>query len=126
MVTGLAEAFYFAGQVGLDHRLLRDVLAAGPMASFVSRGKADKIVERDFEVQAAIQDVHYNIQLITDAARERGLAAPLLDVCRELFAETEGLGHGGADMAAVIHAIAARTGNGVRSGNRRSEAGPAS
>jgi 3-hydroxyisobutyrate dehydrogenase len=113
MVAGLAEAFHFAERVGLDQGLLRDVLDAGQMASFVSRGKANKIVERDFGVQAAIRDVHYNNRLVTDAARARGLASPLLDVCGELFAETEGLGHGGADMAAVIHAITARSATGT-------------
>jgi 3-hydroxyisobutyrate dehydrogenase-like beta-hydroxyacid dehydrogenase len=37
LVAGLAEAFHFAGQPGLDPALLRDVLDT-PMASFVSRG----------------------------------------------------------------------------------------
>ena len=81
MVAGLAESFHFAEGVGLDPALLRDVLDAGPMASFVSRGKADNDRRRDFAVQAAIADVHYNNRLITAAARARGLASPLLDVC---------------------------------------------
>ena len=38
------------------------------------------------------------------------IQAPLLDVCGDLFAETEDGGRGGDDMAAVIHAIAARSG----------------
>jgi 3-hydroxyisobutyrate dehydrogenase len=108
-VTGLAEAFHLARGVGLDPALLRDVLDAGPMASFVSRGKAGKIVAGDFEVQASIRDVHYNNRLIVEAARAHGLAAPLLDVCRELYAETESLGRGAEDMASVIHAVTARS-----------------
>jgi 3-hydroxyisobutyrate dehydrogenase len=83
------------------------------------------LVDRDFPVQAAIADVHYNSRLVTDAARQRGLAAPLLDVCEELFAETEQLGHGRADMAAVVTAIAARTGRGTRSASSRTGAGSA-
>jgi 3-hydroxyisobutyrate dehydrogenase len=125
MVAGLAESFHFAEGHGLDPALLRDVLAAGPMASFVSRGKADMLVERDFPVQAAIADVHYNNRLITGAARRKGIASPLLDVCEELFAETEGLGHGKADMAAVVTAITARTGRDIRSGSSRTGAGSA-
>jgi 3-hydroxyisobutyrate dehydrogenase len=108
MVAGLAESFHFAEGHGLDTSLLRDVLAAGPMASFVSRGKADMLVAQDFPVQAAIADVHYNNRLITAAARKQGVASPLLDVCEELFSETEALGHGKADMAAVISAYRAR------------------
>lgn len=108
-VTGLAESVHFARGHGLDVRLLRAILDAGPMASAVSRGKAAKLVEEDFAAQAAIADVLKNNRLITGAARERGLASPLMDACHALFAETVALGHGGLDMAAVIHAIEART-----------------
>jgi 3-hydroxyisobutyrate dehydrogenase len=108
MVAGLAESFHFAEGYGLDRARLREVLDAGPMASFVSRGKADMLVGREFPVQAAIADVHYNNRLITAAARAKGIASPLLDVCEQLFAEAEGLGHGSADMAAVINAYQAR------------------
>ncbi|GIF22611.1 3-hydroxyisobutyrate dehydrogenase [Actinoplanes tereljensis] len=125
MVTGLAEAFHFAQGVGLDPALLRDVLDAGPMASFVSRGKAGKLVDRDFAVQASIRDVHYNNRLIVEAARAHGLAAPLLEVCAQLYAETEELGHGGQDMAGVIHAVTARSATGTATASSRNAAGNA-
>ncbi|MBM2620045.1 NAD(P)-dependent oxidoreductase [Actinoplanes sp. LDG1-06] len=105
MVTGLAEAFHFADAYGLDRGLLRQVLDAGPMASAVSRGKAGKLVEADFAVQASIRDVLKNNELIVAAARHRDVASPLLDVCRDLYAATAALGHSEADMAAVIHAL---------------------
>jgi 3-hydroxyisobutyrate dehydrogenase len=50
-----------------------------------------------------------NNRLITEAARQAGIASPLLDVCHALFAETLALGHATLDMAAVVHAIEART-----------------
>jgi 3-hydroxyisobutyrate dehydrogenase len=109
MVTGLAEAVHFAGRHGLDLRQFLAVLDAGPMASDVSRVKALKLVARDFAAQAAIQDVLYNNRLVADAAREADLASPLLDACHALFGEAMALGHGTADMAAVLHAIEART-----------------
>lgn len=109
MVTGLAEAFHFAGAHGLDAERLRAVLDAGPMASTVSRVKARKLTDADFEVQAAIRDVLENNRLIVESARAAGFASPLLDACHALYAETDELGHGGADMAAVIRAIEART-----------------
>ncbi|GAA0582148.1 NAD(P)-dependent oxidoreductase [Paractinoplanes ferrugineus] len=125
MVTGLAEAFHFADGVGLDPALLRDVLDAGPMASFVSKGKGGKIVAGDYSVQAAIRDVHYNNRLIVEAAAKHGLATPLLDICRELYAETEQQGRGGEDMASVIHAVKARNAPGTSSANSRNGAGNA-
>ncbi|MFC9956455.1 NAD(P)-dependent oxidoreductase [Streptomyces nigra] len=109
LVTGLTEAFHFAGRHGLDPALLRDVLDAGPMASAVSRGKAAKLVARDFDVQAAVADVLKNNRLIAEAAREAEVASPLLDVCHALFGETVAQGHGTEDMVAVLRALEART-----------------
>ncbi|WP_277402531.1 NAD(P)-dependent oxidoreductase [Streptomyces verrucosisporus] len=114
LVTGLTEAFHFADRHGLDRRLFLDVLDAGPMASGVSRMKAPKLLARDFGVQAAALDVLKNNRLIHEAAREAGLASPLLDVCHALFGETVALGHGDRDMVAVLHALEARTDHGRR------------
>jgi 3-hydroxyisobutyrate dehydrogenase len=109
MVTGLAETFHFARGHNLDLSTLRAILDAGPMASSVSRIKAQKIVEQDEVAQAALLDVLKNNQLIADAARKAGLASPLLDVCHALFREAQAQGHGARDMIAVLHAIEART-----------------
>ncbi|GHG99598.1 NAD(P)-dependent oxidoreductase [Streptomyces lanatus] len=109
LVTGLTEAFHFADRHGLDQRLLKDVLDAGPMASSVSRGKAPKLLSRDFAVQAAAADVLKNNRLIAEAARKADIASPLLDVCHALFGEAVAQGHGGEDMVAVLHALESRT-----------------
>jgi 3-hydroxyisobutyrate dehydrogenase len=110
MVTGLAEAAHFADRLGLDMQQFLGVLDAGPMASSVSRVKVRKLVDRDFRVQAAIADVlENNCGPIADAARQAGIASPLLDVCRALFGEAHSLGLAAADMVAVIRAIEQRT-----------------
>jgi 3-hydroxyisobutyrate dehydrogenase len=109
MVTGLAESLHFAERSGLDLGQVVAVLDAGPMASVVSRGKAAKLLQRDFSPQAAIADVLKNNRLIAEAARAAHLASPLIDVCTALFAETVALGAGGEDMAAVVRAIELRT-----------------
>ena len=109
MVTGLAEAVHFAEKHALDLQRLQAVLDAGPMASSVSRVKLPKLLERDFSAQAAIPDVFNSTRLIADAARQSGLASPLLDVCRALYGETVNLGQSDCDMVAVVTAIEART-----------------
>jgi 3-hydroxyisobutyrate dehydrogenase len=110
-VTALAEATHFAEQHGLDLELFRDVIAAGPMASSISAVKLPKLIAKDFSVQASIRDVLMNNQLIANAARDAGIASPLLDVCHALFAETDASGRGALDMAAVLCAIEDRTRN---------------
>lgn len=108
LVAGLAEAVHFAQCQGVDLGLLRAVLDAGPMASAVSRIKLEKLVKRDFGVQAAISDVLMNARLVAAAATQAGAATPLLDDSLQLFAATEALGLGREDMAAVIQALEAR------------------
>ena len=109
MVTALAEAAHLARRYGLDMKQFQAVLDAGPMASNVSRVKVNKLVNQDFEAQASIVDVLKNSRLAAEAARGANLASPLLDVCCRLYSEAVELGHGQADMAAVIRAIEART-----------------
>jgi 3-hydroxyisobutyrate dehydrogenase len=109
MVTGLAEAIHFAERHSLDLEKLVAVLAASPMASDVSRVKAAKLLAKDFAAQAAISNVLENNRLIVDAAREAGIASPLIDVCYALYRETEAQGLGGKDMVAVLRAIEKRT-----------------
>lgn len=111
-VTGLTEAFHFAERQGLDQGLFLDVVAAGPLSSGVSRMKAPKLLAGDFAVQAAALDVLKNNRLIAGAARASELASPLLDTCHALFEETVALGHGSADMVAVLHALRARSDEG--------------
>lgn len=108
LVTGLAESVHLAMKNGSSLQTLRAVLDSGPMGSAVSRGKLEKLVDDDYSVQASLANVLYNNVLIADSARKLGAATPLLDDCLQLFQEAVGLGHGGQDMIAVLHAITAR------------------
>lgn len=106
--TGLAESVHFARRNGLDLAQLAAVLNGGQMASGITRVKLPKLIDRDFSIQAAIPDVLKNASLIADAAQAAGIAAPLTDLCRDLYRETLELGHDQADMAAVVTAFEAR------------------
>lgn len=108
MVTGLAETFHFASRSGVDRDVLREVLAAGPMASVVSRGKAQKLTDDDMSAQAAIADVLKNARLAEDAAHTAGSAHPLITASRELYEEAAAAGRGDLDMIGVITALVAR------------------
>ena len=68
------------------------MLDAGPMASHVAQVKAAKLVAGDFDVQAAVSDALKNNRLVALAARDARLASPLIDLCQELYGETEARG----------------------------------
>jgi 3-hydroxyisobutyrate dehydrogenase len=108
-VTGLVEAFHFAAAHELDLEVLRRVVDEGPMASAVSRAKLAKLVAGDWAVQAGAADVLMNAELVVTAARQAGVATPLADAARELFAETVEGGWGDLDMVAVLAAVRGRS-----------------
>jgi len=114
MVTGLVEAVHLADRSGLDRGVLAEVLLSGPLASPLLRGKLGKLLADDFSVQAAIADVAKNTGLIVGAARSVGAATPLADTCDELFGQTLRLGHGSADLIAVLRALERRAGEPVQ------------
>ncbi|WP_231734883.1 NAD(P)-dependent oxidoreductase [Microbacterium hominis] len=113
VVTGLAESFHFAAQHGVPATLLRQVLDAGQMSSPISRVKTAKLAAEDWTPQASIRDVLMNNELITESARTAGIASPLLDVTRELYADAVARGDGDLDMAAVVRAISDRSAGGA-------------
>ena len=108
-VTGLVEAFHFAAEHGLDLETFRRVVEEGPMASTVARAKLGKLLDGDYEVQAGAADVLMNAELIVAAGRRAGLATPVADVCRDLFAEAVADGWGDLDMAVVLEAVRERS-----------------
>jgi 3-hydroxyisobutyrate dehydrogenase len=118
-VTGLAEAAHFAERHGLDLQKFRAIVDAGQMSSDTSRVKILKLVMRDFAVQGSITNAQKVNRLIAQAARETGIASPLLDVCYALFDEALALGHGQSDIAAVVHALERRTESSKRSRSAR-------
>jgi 3-hydroxyisobutyrate dehydrogenase len=109
MVTGLAEAYHLAERFGLDLDTFVAVHDAGPMASRVSTRKAAKLRAGDFLAEAGLADVFKNNRLVVEAARRRGIPAPLMDVCHDLYRDVVEAGLGDQDMAAVVRAFAART-----------------
>lgn len=104
-VTGLAESFHLAQRLGLDLQAWQHIVDVGPMASAVSRGKAAKLVARDFSVQAGAADVLKNCRLIAAAAEGVEAAVPSMLESRRLFEELVASGHGDVDMAGVALAL---------------------
>ena len=84
------------------------------MASDVSRIKAEKLLAGDFSRQAGIADVLKNSRLVVEAARSAEIASPLMDVCLDLYGETDTMELEEDDMISVIRAIDMRTETGSR------------
>jgi len=108
MLASLAEAVHFAGRHGLDLRRFQEAIDAGPMASDVTRVKLPKLVERDFTPQAAMADALNSERLIAAAARQAGVATPMLEAGLALYHQAVEQGDGKLDMVAVLRTLEAR------------------
>lgn len=108
-LAGLSEAVHFAGSVGLELTAFKSVIDAGPMASGITRVKLPKLIDREFSVQAATSDALASCTLIASAARKAGVASPMLDLAKDLYAESVALGNSRMDMASVLAAIEDRS-----------------
>jgi 3-hydroxyisobutyrate dehydrogenase len=100
---------HFAERNNLDLRTFEEAIASGPMACDLTRIKIPKLISRDLTVQAATSDAYNSTTLVAYAARAAGIASPLLDLSRQLYAESVESGNGRLDMMSAITAIEART-----------------
>ena len=106
-MTGLAESANFARAQGLDMPAWASIVNASQMVSDISKVKTAKLIANDFSAQAAIANVLETNRLIADAAHRSGIAAPIMDVCLNLYRQAKAQELGSSDMIAVVKAFEA-------------------
>lgn len=107
MTAGLAEAMNLVTAQSLSPEVFAQVLDAGPMASFYSKHKLDKMIRQDWSPQASVRDCYNSTQLIGSAAREADCPVPMLQTAASLYGEALSSGIGEDDMIALIRLLAA-------------------
>jgi 3-hydroxyisobutyrate dehydrogenase len=105
-VTGLlgvlAETIALAEGEGLDPRRFLEIIQGGPLDVPYAQLKGTSMIERQFPASFSLRLAHKDVRLILEAAREAGLALPLMTAVEQSFARAEAQGHGDEDMAAVV------------------------
>jgi 3-hydroxyisobutyrate dehydrogenase-like beta-hydroxyacid dehydrogenase len=100
----LAEGLTFASRCGVDPAQALEVLRAGLSYSRVMDTKGDKMVRRDFTVEARLSQHHKDVGLILAIAQCANLDLPLTKVHDQLLSAAELAGYGAADNSAIIAA----------------------
>ena len=103
----LAEGLTFAESFGVDPVQALEVLRAGLSYSRVMDTKGQKMLQRNFAVEAKLSQHHKDVRLILDSAQRLQLDLPLSRVHDQLLAVAEAAGFGDADNSAVIMALQA-------------------
>lgn len=98
----VAEALIFLEAHGVDTDAAVQVLAGGLAGNRILDRKAATMLAREFTPGFRIDLQHKDLGIFLDAARERGVAAPLGAVAAQLVAALNAQGHSGLDHSALM------------------------
>ncbi len=101
----LAEGLVLAEQAGLDMEKVVRLLINGAPGSPLVKGKAARIVARDYHTDFALRWMHKDLGYALAAAVEEGEPMPTVAAARELYRFAMRHGHADEDFAAVAEAL---------------------
>lgn len=102
--AAIAEGLIFAKRMGIDLSQALTVLRSSAAYSRVMDVKGDKMVTRDFRVQARLSQHLKDVRIILDESRRLNQTLPLSETHRSILERAEEAGWGEADNSAVINA----------------------
>ena len=100
-----AEAIKFATAGGLDASRVVEAIGAGAAGSWQLSNLGPKIIAGDYRPGFFIKLIRKDLRLVTEAARESGLALPGLSLMASMFNSAAALGHDLDGTQAVAAAL---------------------
>ena len=98
----VSEALVFVEAHGVDPRAATRVWAAGLAGSRILEAKGEKMITREFGPGFKV-DLHVkDLGIVTDAAREAGVAVPLAEQAADLMHSLSASGRGDLDHSALL------------------------
>ena len=104
-LQALAEAVVFLEAYGVDTEAALEVLGGGLAGSAVLHHKRDNLLSRSFPPGFRIALHHKDLGILTAAAREAGVVAPLGALVAQLMASANAVGDGELDHSALIRGV---------------------
>jgi len=101
-LAAACEAMAMASRLGLDLRLVADVVNASSGASWIFADRMARALEGDYAPRAAARVLLKDVGLFVGEARKLGLTAPMAECAREVFHDTVARGFAEEDDAAVL------------------------
>jgi 3-hydroxyisobutyrate dehydrogenase-like beta-hydroxyacid dehydrogenase len=100
-----AEAIRFASAGGLDAARVIEAIGAGAAGSWQLSNLGPKIVAKDYAPGFFIKLIRKDLRLVTEAARDAGVALPGLALMTSMFNSAAALGHDLDGTQAVASAL---------------------
>jgi 2-hydroxy-3-oxopropionate reductase len=116
-IEALSEAVVFLEAYGVDTEAALQVLGGGLAGSKVLDQKKQNMLSRSFEPGFRIELHHKDLGIVTAAAREAGVVAPLGALVAQLMASARAVGDGGLDHSALLRGVERLSGRGAAATN---------
>jgi 3-hydroxyisobutyrate dehydrogenase/glyoxylate/succinic semialdehyde reductase len=100
-MAGFAEAVILGESLGIPRGLLFDTVLSSPVVAPFLSFKRSIIEEGRFDAEFPLQWMHKDLQLASDTAYETGVAMPLANAVKEVYALAKKNGLGEQDFSAV-------------------------
>jgi 3-hydroxyisobutyrate dehydrogenase-like beta-hydroxyacid dehydrogenase len=100
-MIAFSEAVILGESLGIPKGLLLDTLLSSPVTAPFLAFKRPKIESGAFDVEFSLQWAHKDLQLASDTAYETGIAMPLANAAKEMYALAMKNGLGEQDFSAV-------------------------
>jgi putative dehydrogenase len=108
-----AEALSLAAKVGVDLRVMLDILGDSSASSWMLKDRGPRMLQADPEVTSAVDIFVKDLGIVLEAGREAKAALPLAALAHQMFLAVSGRGDGAADDSQVIRTYHAMSGTGV-------------
>jgi L-threonate 2-dehydrogenase len=114
-IAVVAEAFSLAAKVGVDLRVMLEILSGSSASSWMLKDRGPRMFEPDPEVTSAVDIFVKDLGIVLEAGRDAKAALPLAAVAHQMFLATSGRGDGAKDDSQVIGTYHAMSGGVGRS-----------
>lgn len=105
-----AEAMALAAKVGVDRKLMLELLGGSAASSWMLNDRGPRMLEDEPTVASAVDIFVKDLGIVLEAGRGAKAATPLAALAFQMFLAASAAGHGKADDSQVIRAYGALNG----------------
>jgi 3-hydroxyisobutyrate dehydrogenase len=105
LVQGLAEGMSFAKCVGLDAKLVLDVISKGAAQSWQMENRGETMVDDKFEFGFAVDWMRKDLSICLAEARRSGARLPVSALVDQLYAQVQARGGGRWDTSSLMRLL---------------------
>lgn len=100
-ITTLGQALVLAEKASLQPGTILDIIEGSAMASPMYRAKGKSMIEGNYAPRFYVEHMLKDVTLMIDAAAEKGVKLPTIEIARELLSAAEKAGLGKEDYSSV-------------------------